>query len=218
MTLPAVVRLPLQFDVAGLLADVARLRPEDWLPHFNTGYYEGDWSGVALRAVGGRADQLYPDPAAEVPYADTEVLARSPAVARALSALRCELTAVRLLRLGPGARVREHRDYRLGFEDGEVRLHVPITTTPDAEFVVDGLQCDLRPGECWYVNVNHPHRVANPGQHPRIHLVADCVVNSWLRNLLNGAALDELRGNNARGPSADGNRGVDENQDKIAPP
>jgi mannose-6-phosphate isomerase-like protein (cupin superfamily) len=191
MSLPGALRLPLRFDVDPLLADLARLRPADWLPHFNTAYYEGDWSGVPLRSVGGRADRLYPDPAAEDPYADTEVLARCPAHISVLSQLRCELTAVRLLRLGPGASVREHRDYRLGFEDGEVRLHVPVTTTADAEFVLDGKSRDLRPGDCWYVNVNRPHRVANRGEQPRVHLVVDCVVNPWLRELMYDAARSD---------------------------
>jgi quercetin dioxygenase-like cupin family protein len=35
-------------------------------------------------------------------------------------------------------------------------------------------------GECWYVNVNEPHRVANAGSTPRIHLVVDRVVDEWV--------------------------------------
>ena len=41
------IRLPLLFDPAPLQADVAALPADDWVPHFNTSYYEGDWSGVA---------------------------------------------------------------------------------------------------------------------------------------------------------------------------
>jgi len=56
------IRLPLRFDAAPLQADVAALPAEDWVPHFNTRYYQGDWSGVGLRTIGGGARELYPDP------------------------------------------------------------------------------------------------------------------------------------------------------------
>jgi hypothetical protein len=180
MTVPDRVQLPISFD-AGLLAlDVASLTTTDWLPHFNTSYYEGDWSGVPLRSVGGRSDRLYPDPAASEPYADTEVLLRCPRIRGVLDVLRCELTSVRLLRLGPGARVREHRDYRLSHADGEVRLHVPVTTGPDADFILAGTPVHMAPGQCWYIDVTCPHQVTNAGWSERVHLVIDALVNDWL--------------------------------------
>jgi hypothetical protein len=154
------------------------------VPHFNTALYEGDWSGIALRSVGGRPQQLYPDPAAEAAFEDTETLARCPALAGAVAAFLCPLQAVRLLRLGPGASVGEHRDYRLGYDDGEVRVHVPITTGPGVEFELDRRPVPMQPGEAWYVDVNHPHRVANRGVEPRVNLVLDCDVNDWLTALL----------------------------------
>jgi quercetin dioxygenase-like cupin family protein len=133
-----------------------------------------------LRSVGGRADRLYPDPAAEQPYADTPLLESCPAIAAALAELGPGLLAARLLRLGPGASIREHRDYRLGYEDGEVRLHIPVVTGPEAEFHLDGEPVVMAAGECWYVNVNRPHWVANAGPAARIHLVVDRVVDAWV--------------------------------------
>lgn len=109
--LPSSVRLPLRFDPEGLQADIDALDPDHWIPHFNTRYYEGDWSGAALRAVGGAADHLYPDPTAGDRFADTPILARCPNARAALAVFRCPLLAVRFLRLGPGSRIREHTDY-----------------------------------------------------------------------------------------------------------
>jgi hypothetical protein len=40
----------------------------------------------------------------------------------------------------------------------------------------------MEAGECWYVNVDLPHRVNNRGTTERIHLVIDCVVDEWLRD------------------------------------
>jgi hypothetical protein len=179
ITAPAQVRLPLSFSPEPLAADVAGIAPDEWVPHFNTREYEGDWSGVSLRSPGGRADQLYPDPAADA-YADTGLMARCPALAAALGAFECELRSVRLLRLAPGAAVREHADHGLGHADGEARIHVPITTGPGVEFQHLGEHVEMAPGEAWYLDLTLPHAVANRGTGERVHLIADCVVNDWL--------------------------------------
>ena len=65
------LKLPLSFDPERLKADLNQILPGDWVSHFNDRYYEGDWSGVALRAVGGIATQLYSDPTAREAFADT---------------------------------------------------------------------------------------------------------------------------------------------------
>lgn len=174
-------RLPLTFDVPRLQADLARIGPEEWVPHFNTGYYQGDWSGVSLRSVGGRPSQLYPDPTAAGAFADTELLARCPYVRQVLASLACPLDSARFLKLGPGASIREHRDFNLGFADGEVRLHIPVTTNPEVDFLFQGERIEMQPGETWFLDFNQKHAVVNRGATPRVHLVVDCHLNEWLR-------------------------------------
>jgi hypothetical protein len=174
------VRLPLRFDPAPLQADVAALPAEDWVLHFNTSYYQGEWSGVALRSIGGAARELYPNPDPTGAWEDTEILGYCPAVTAAVAAFDCDKTSVRLLRLGPGASVREHTDYNLGYDDGEVRFHVPVQTNPDAIFELEGRPIGMLPGESWYLDFNLRHRVANGGHDPRVHLVLDCIVNDWV--------------------------------------
>ncbi len=189
--LPDAVKLPMQFDVARLQADFAGILAAEFVPHFNTAYYEGDWSAVPLRSIGGRTDHIYPDPAAKHGFADTPLLERCPYIRELLAALRCPLQAVRFLRLKAGSVIKEHRDHELGFEDGEVRLHIPVITNPGVEFVLNQVRIVMKEGECWYLNVNQPHRVANRGPADRIHLVIDCVVNDWLRDQLLGAAKSQ---------------------------
>ncbi len=181
------VRLPLTFDADVLGKDLDSIGADEWMPHFNTGIYEGDWSGVSLRSVGGRPDTLYPDPAAADPYADTPMLARLPGLRAAVARFECPLLAVRLLRLGPGASIGEHRDYKLGYEDGEVRVHVPLTTSDAVEFILAGERVEMQPGEAWYLDFNEPHSVANRGTTDRVHLVLDCVVDEWLDGQLSSA-------------------------------
>lgn len=186
--IPDRVRLPLVADEAGLEADAAQFTDEEWIPHFNTGYYVGDWSGVALRSVGGVAGALYPDPSSTAAYADTALLERCPHVRALLAALPCPLLSVRFLRLGAGARILDHTDLNLGFADGEVRLHVPVTTSADVEFLLAGTALDMALGEVWYLDLNEHHAVTNAGDRARIHLVIDCVVDDWLRDVLVRAA------------------------------
>ncbi len=183
---PSSARLPLAFDGAALRADLDGLGPQDWVPHFNTGYYEGDWSGAALRSVGGTEGRLYPDPSAGGQYADTPLLDRCPAAQTALRSLACPLLSARFLRVGPDSRIREHTDLDLAVEDGEVRLHVPVVSNPEVVFLLDGAPVDMGPGEAWYLNFNLPHAVENRGRNARVHLVVDCVVNDWLRGLILG--------------------------------
>jgi hypothetical protein len=185
-------KLPLTFDSDALRTDAEGLAADDWVPHFNRAYYEGDWSGAALRSVGGVARQLYPDPAAQAPFADTPLLRRCPGAQTVLAAFRCPLLAVRFLRLGPGSAILEHRDYNLGFADGEVRIHVPVTTGPEVEFRLDGELVDMAEGEAWYLDLNLRHAVVNRGETPRVHLVLDCVVDGWLGPLLEAVLTEPL--------------------------
>lgn len=182
------LRMPLRFDPARLQADLLALTPGDWVLHFNKPYYEGEWSGVALRSVNGEDGRLYPDPTARSRFADTPTLARCPYITTVLQTFECELEAVRLLKLRAGSSIREHKDYNLGYEDGEVRFHVPVHTNPDVAFYLNQERVVMQEGECWYLNFNLPHRVVNTSASDRIHLVIDCVVNDWVRDLFASAA------------------------------
>jgi len=183
MLMVDLLKLPLSFDPQHLKGDLGMLTLEDWVPHFNKPYYEGELSGVALRAVDGQDGRLYPDPTARAKYADTPTLARCPYFQQVLARFECGLEAVRLLKLSAGSSIREHKDYNLGYDDGEVRFHVPVLTNPDVEFYLNQQRVVMNEGECWYLNFNLPHRVVNHSATDRIHLVVDCVVNDWVRTL-----------------------------------
>ena len=187
--LPGAVRLPWTFPAAALADEVLALDDEEWEPHFNTGIYGGDWSTATLRApVGGVGSFAgYPDPSA-TGFAGTELLDRCPAAGAVLAAIPAELLSARFLRLGPGAEIREHRDHMLGHAHGEARLHVGVTTTAEAELVVDGTVVPVVPGECWYVDASRRHSARNPGPGTRIHLVVDCQVGPELDAALRSAA------------------------------
>lgn len=176
------MKLPLLFDAERLRSDAAQFDNSEWIPHFNIHNYEGEWSVVALRAVKGSNTPIYPDPYATDGYVDTDMMAKCNYVPDLLRSFECELQSVRLLKLAAGSNIRRHRDYELGFEDGFVRIHVPVVTNESVDFVLDDEHLVMCEGETWYLNVNFHHSVRNAGQTDRIHLVIDCVVNDWVRS------------------------------------
>jgi hypothetical protein len=177
------LKFPFHFDPASLKRDLAAARPEDWAPHYNASDYGGQWRGAALRSATGASADLTAGQRTAAQFRDTPLLARCPYFREALAALECPLKAVRLLSLAPGSFIREHTDHALDFEDGEIRIHIPVETNPDVEFYVSGERLLLEEGGCYYVNVNLPHRVNNRGQRDRVHLVIDAEVNDWVRAL-----------------------------------
>jgi hypothetical protein len=176
-------RLPFFFDPAGLRADLECIEASEWIAHFNQQDYEGEWSSVALRARGGRANDIVPMGGVEE-FEDTPLASRCPHLKAATDAFELPKKSVRLLRLHAGSKVREHRDRDLGLDRGELRIHVPVATNDEVEFVVANRRLVLREGEAWYIDFSQPHRIDNRGTSDRIHLVIDGVVNDWALNLL----------------------------------
>ena len=183
-------KLPMHFDPAGLRADLESISPEAWKMHFNSADFDGSWSGVSLRSTSGRVDDIVPGTAGPSAYVDTPLMERCFNLRAAVAAFRMPLKSVRLLRLHAGSQVKEHRDRDLGLKDGEVRIHVPVITSEQVEFIVAGRQLRLRAGEAWYVDFSQPHRIDNAGTDDRVHLILDGELNDWARNLLARSARE----------------------------
>ena len=180
------LRLPLSFDTDRLVRDLEALSSVDWIAHFVKQNDEGAWDVIPLRGVAGArhpVQMIYSDPAATA-FEDTPMLAASPYFREVLAAFACEVQAVRLMRLTPGSVVKEHRDHDLDIESGMARVHIPITSNPGVEFELNRRRVVMAPGETWCLRLSDPHRVANRGVTDRVHLVADLVVDDWLRDLL----------------------------------
>ncbi len=177
------LQLPFYFDTTRLKDAVAALENRKWQLHYQVRHYEGDWTALPLRSIDGLADNVMISPIAGSNYADTVFLKESPYLQEILQQFKCPLMAVRLLKLNAGSVIKEHRDAELCFEQGEIRLHIPITTHPDVAFYLDKERMPLREGECWYMNFNLPHSIINNSSINRVHLVIDAVVNDWVKAL-----------------------------------
>lgn len=183
------IRLPFQFDVTLLKQEVAAIAEKHWLLHYQTLHYEGGWSAIPLRSINGKADNIFISPQEQTEYADTEFLVNSTYLKELLSFFKCPLLAVRLLKLDAGALIKEHKDADLAFEKGEIRIHIPVQTNDEVEFILDKERMQMKEGDCWYMNFNLPHSIHNKSKYPRIHLVIDAKVNDWVKNLFGQPGL-----------------------------
>ncbi|QNM95571.1 aspartyl/asparaginyl beta-hydroxylase domain-containing protein [Chitinimonas koreensis] len=195
--LPPFARLPLRFDAAALRAALDVLPQDAWQPHFNTGYYQGDWSGIALTAPADAVTPLSPGQGEGRPTAHCDDFWREQ-----LGRLQTRLRSARLLRLGPGGSIAEHRDYDLGQPGADLRLHVPIVTDEAVEFLLDGRMVPMAAGECWFLDLSRPHRVDNHGGQARIHLVLDCSPSPWLAGQIEAGLADTPPARDSRGAQA----------------
>jgi quercetin dioxygenase-like cupin family protein len=187
----ALLKIPV--DVKRIQKEIEILQSGYWQPHFNRHDYEGGWDVLSFRSPGGGLN-TFAESLNNEAYADTPLLERCPSVRSLLDSLQCEKLSARLLNLQAGSVIKEHTDKELYFEKGEARLHFPIITNPFVEFYLDNERLQMQEGDCWYINANLPHRLANKGSSNRIHLVVDCKVNHWLSQVFNQAiAKTELK-------------------------
>ncbi len=179
-------RLPFSFDPQQLQADLQQVATEEWIRHYRNEEYEGDWALAPLRSVAGHPAVIHATPIGlkDDFYKNTPLLERCAYFKAILAQFKCPLGSARLMRLGAGARILEHSDYMGEDAVQEVRLHIPVQTNNQVRFMVDHTPVVMQIGECWYADFSKPHRVDNNGTAPRIHLVIDCLLNDWLKNML----------------------------------
>jgi len=185
------IKFPIQFDEKRLLQDLNRVMEDKWIPHFNNGGYVGNWNVISLYAKNGNEQNIF------APLNNSDTISETPLMKEChyfkevLAYFKFPILSVRLLRLEVGAEIKPHTDHELGYEDGQFRLHIPIVTHPEVEFILDGERLTMLPGECWYTNVNYVHSVANRGTIDRVHLVIDGIRNDWSDELFFSVAPKE---------------------------
>jgi Aspartyl/Asparaginyl beta-hydroxylase len=188
--LPDRLQLPFSFDPALLIYDLQSLASVDWINHFVKQNYDGDWSVIPLRAKSGACHpvmMIYSDPTA-TSFEDTPLLQGCPYFRKVLDAFQCPLRAVRLMRLTPGSLIKEHTDLELSFEEGTLRIHIPVITNAGVEFYLNRSRIIMEAGSAWYLRLSDPHSVHNKGDTDRVHMVIDAIVNDWIKATLYSAA------------------------------
>jgi hypothetical protein len=83
---------------------------------------------------------------------------------------------VMLARLLPNCQIEAHWDKHPSFSISH-RIHVPLLTNPDVEFIVGTERIATRTHQAFELNNKLPHSVANRGNTARIHLIFDYAPN-----------------------------------------
>ena len=185
-------RWPVTFDAAKLKQELNLLTAE-WQGHYNKSHYEGDWSLLPLRSIGGSVTSGFAvgNNVTGNTYQDTVLLKQCPYMQSVIDFFPCEKTSVRLMKLSAGAVIKEHSDHSLCVEEGELRLHVQVQTHEDVHFFLEDTRIPMNEGGCYYLNLTFPHSVKNESPVDRVHLVIDCLVNDQIKQLLEEPAFRE---------------------------
>jgi hypothetical protein len=188
--LPDRIKLPPAFDPALLARDLQILTETDWIDHFLTDRYDGDWDVFPLRGPKGAIHPVMM--VATTPgvkeFEDVPALADCPYFRSVIDSFNAEIRSVRLLRLTPGSIIKEHTDHEYTGDDGTLRIHIPVVTNPDVVFLLNGKRIVMEAGSAWVLRLKDPHSVANNGTADRIHLLVDLTMNEQLAAMLKDAA------------------------------
>lgn len=76
----------------------------------------------------------------------------------------------------PGTRLIPHQD-----SPDKIRIHIPIYTNKDSNWVINGETYHMEPGWAYVVNTSLLHSVINNGETDRIHLYGKLKVKEWLK-------------------------------------
>jgi len=182
------IKFQLDYDVALLRKELSYCLKEQWREHFKTSDYAGHWSSISLRSASGQMHDIFAHPSGV--YQDTALMDLCPYIKQIVDSWKCEKEAVRLLALAPGSVIKAHKDHRCGYQDGVLRLHIPIVTNPQVHFNLAGEQLQLQEGECWYMDFSQTHSVVNEGNTARVHLVIDAIRNEWTDSLFSAHGYD----------------------------
>ncbi|MGH2553135.1 MAG: aspartyl/asparaginyl beta-hydroxylase domain-containing protein [Chitinophagaceae bacterium] len=183
------LQLPFHFDVKKMQDELRLIDKRNWQLHYQKMHYEGNWSAIPLRSIRGEAENIFVSPETNPDYKDTIFLNNCAYFKEILSFFKCPLSGVRLMKLNAGAIIKEHKDAKLCFEHGHIRIHIPVITHIDVEFWLDQEKMNLKEGECWYLNFNLLHAVLNKSNADRVHLVIDAEVNDWVQEIFLNQAL-----------------------------
>lgn len=170
------LRLPVPFDVAGILHEVDALPADTW------GLAGRD--PLVLAEVQSFFAIGHPRGPRPIPPQDRAVLARLPILHRLLrQQLPAEPRRAIVARQAAGGLIPLHRDTPRNFR-GTLRLSIQLDADGTQAFFCDGLSYGLAPGEVWAIDNLRTHGILNTGRRPRTSLIVDLWPSPELERLL----------------------------------
>ena len=190
LSLPRQVRLDGSYDVQKLQLDLANAEQKySSLPQSGP-YHDGSWTGIALRNANG--DYKTTVVFGGGSYSDTEVLTSCPYFKEIINSFPFTIGYARLLFVPAGKRIGEHTDTGLNWDNGAIRIHIPIVTNENVKFYIEDEQLNWKEGELWYGDFSLPHKLHNQSNITRVHLVLDCLVDNAFLALFPAETIAEI--------------------------
>ncbi|MEO1373383.1 MAG: aspartyl/asparaginyl beta-hydroxylase domain-containing protein [Cyanobacteria bacterium J06635_10] len=121
----------------------------------------------------------------------TPELDKLPTIRSFLEHCNLSLMWVRLNKLAPGTCFWEHRDYSELSQNEKVRLHVPISTSPDSYMIFQDTSVHMKPDAMWLLRPDYDAHGFINGHCERIHLIIDAYLNNELSNQIDRVYLPE---------------------------
>ena len=170
------LKLPFEFDAEKLKSELAQFTKVDYYDIYNPSVtLETLWSKEFIVPIG--------TPDTLPVFVPNDQLKKCPLLLSIFNTFQCQVETFRIHSLEPGAIIKPHHDTGFSFEQGKVRLHVPIQTNDQVEILLEGKAVKMKEGECWYCNFDKIHEVYNKSDETRVHLIIDCMVNDWLTDV-----------------------------------
>jgi mannose-6-phosphate isomerase-like protein (cupin superfamily) len=177
------LQLPFKFDATLILQEISQFKKEDYYDIYNPSVgLETLWSKHLIEPIGG------PDQAPE--FFPNEALLKCPYLLTILETFKCKKETFRIHTLESNAAIKPHRDIGFSFEDGFIRIHIPVQTNDQVQLIVNNEHIKMSAGECWYCNFNEVHEVKNKSNEPRTHLILDCIVNDWFKDVFSKSGMN----------------------------
>lgn len=175
------IKLPFTFNAQALSAEVKKIPEEHFYDIYNP-YLEPDtlYGFHLIEALIGS------DP---TEFQPNRILKVSPQLSAIYEAIRSEKETYRIHVLKAGARIRRHRDIGRNYQNGIVRIHIPVKYPSGIKTILNDNIVHWNEGECWYMDLDLPHEIINDSDEDRVHLVMDCKRNSWWEKIFDETGL-----------------------------
>jgi sulfotransferase family protein/aspartyl/asparaginyl beta-hydroxylase len=157
-------RLPVRFDVERLRAEIEALPADAWSRHPSE--YEGNTAARLITVGGTQNDSVGGE------MQPTQALLSSPYLQQVLASFATVWSRSRLMQISGGGSVPQHSDMNYHWYH-RVRVHIPVITRPEVRFHCADQSVHMAAGEAWIFDNWREHKVLNPTNDARIHLVAD---------------------------------------------
>jgi len=170
------IKLPFTFDASKIKQELAQFSKTEYDDIYNPSVtLETLWLKHFIVPIGG--------PNVPIKFVPNDSLKKCPYLLSIFNIFQCEVQTFRIHTLDAGASIKPHKDTGYSFEQGKIRLHIPIQTNDKVEILLEKKPVKMKEGECWYCNFDVMHEVHNHSESPRVHLILDCMVNDWLKGI-----------------------------------